>query len=104
MSEQQPKPDAVTDAPDAQGGAARDLDLARARLAYSIIKTLLEHTRVSGDLIALMAQALDRDTLEALTSTPHWTAYLDTRRTLERAREDLEKFAAALDELGGEES
>ena len=73
---------------------AQNLAYEQARLAYSIIQTLLEHTRVTGDLVALMARAIDEDTLKALTGTPHWAAYLDSRRALERTREDVEKFAA----------
>ncbi len=72
---------------------ARDLDQEQARLAYTIIESLLEHTRVVSDLIALMAQTLDQDTTKALTQTPVWTAYLDSRRALERTRLDVEKFA-----------
>lgn len=87
-------------ATEADAAAPRDLDYAQARLAYSIIQTLLEHTRVTGDLIALMAQALGEETVEALTATPHWAAYLDSRRALERAREELERFAEALTRLG----
>ncbi|HKS30336.1 MAG TPA: hypothetical protein VJS44_21100, partial [Pyrinomonadaceae bacterium] len=52
----------------------RDLDYEQARLAYSIIESLLEHTRVVSDLIALMAQVLDEDATRALTNTPHWKA------------------------------
>jgi len=74
----------------------RDLDFAQARLAYSIIESLLDHTRVVSDLIALMAQTLDEDTTRALTQTPVWTAYLDSRRSLERTRADVEKFAEAM--------
>ena len=66
----------------------------QARLAYTIIQSLLEHTRVTSDLVALMAQVLDEDTLKALTNTPHWAAYLDSRRVLEHTREDVERFAA----------
>lgn len=80
----------------------RDLDQAQARLAYSIIESLLEHTRVVSDLIALMAQTLDQDTTKALTQTPVWTAYLDSRRALERTREDVEKFAEVMKELSDE--
>ncbi len=75
-------------------GAGGDLAYEQARLAYSIIQSLLDHTRVTGDLVALMAQALGEETLEALTNTPHWAAYLDSRRALERTREDVERFAA----------
>ena len=76
-----------------------DLDFAQARLAYSIINALLEHTRVISDLIALMAQALDEDVTKALTATPHWAAYLDSRRAMERTRADVEKFTEIMTKL-----
>lgn len=79
-----------------QTGAPRDLDFAQAQLAYSIIENLIEHTRIVSDLIALMAQVLDEDTTKALTQTPTWTAYLDSRRALEKTKADVEKFAEVL--------
>ena len=82
--------------------SSRDLDQEQARLAYTIIESLLEHTRVVSDLIALMAQTLDADTTKALTQTPVWTAYLDSRRALERTRADIEKFAAIMKNLSEE--
>lgn len=78
---------------------APDLDYEQARLAYSIIQSLLEHTHVVSDLIALMAQTLDEDTGKALTQTPVWTAYLDSRRAMERTRADVEKFAEVMKQL-----
>jgi hypothetical protein len=71
---------------------AEDLDYAQAQLAYSIIQNLIEHNRVVSDLIAMMAQVLDEDTTKALTQTPTWTAYLDSRRALEKTKNDVEKF------------
>jgi len=71
-----------------------DDDLTPTELAHSIIEALLDHTRVVSDLIALMAQALDQDTTKALTLTPQWQAYLESRRQMERTREEVEKFAA----------
>ena len=100
MSERNPTAGVDVSATD---DARRDLDPSQAQLAYSIIKTLLEHTRVTCDLVALMAQALDEDTLKALTATPHWAAYLDSRRSLERAHKELEKFAEAMKSLSGDE-
>jgi len=82
----------------------RDLDYAQARLAYSIINALLEHTRVTSDLVALMAQTLDEDTTKALTATPYWAAYLDSRRALERTRADVEKFSEIMTKLAADES
>ena len=76
-----------------------DLDYERAQLAYSIIEHLIEHTRVVSDLIAMMAQVLDEDTTKALTQTPTWTAYLDSRRSMEKTREDVERFAEVLKQL-----
>jgi hypothetical protein len=87
---------------DPQNNMPRDLDQQQARLAYSIIESLLEHTRVVSDLIALMAQTLDQDTTKALTQTPVWTAYLDSRRSLERTRVDVEKFAEIMKQLSEE--
>jgi hypothetical protein len=84
--------------------APADLDPEQARLAYSIIESLLEHTRVVSDLVALMAQVIDEDTTKALTQTPTWTAYLDSRRSLERTKSDVEKFAEALKRINPEES
>jgi hypothetical protein len=67
-------------------------DLDQAELAHSIIESLLEHTRVVSDLIAVMAQALDQDTTRALTQTTQWQSYLESRRKMERTREDVERF------------
>ena len=82
---------------------AEDLDYEQAQLAYSIIERLIEHTRVVSDLVAMMAQVLDEDTTKALTQTPTWTAYLDSRRALEKTKVDVERFAEALKELDADE-
>jgi hypothetical protein len=83
---------------EASGGLAYE----QARLAYTIIQALLEHTRVTQDLVALMAQVLGEDTQEALVNTPHWAAYMDSRRALERTRTDVEKFAQVWTRLAEE--
>ena len=73
-----------------------DLDAPQARLAYTIIESLLSHTEAVNDLIALMAHALDEDVARALTNTTQWEAYLASRRRLEHTKADIEKFTAAL--------
>ncbi len=75
----------------------RDLEL-----AHSIIESLVDHTRVVSDLIALMAQALDSDTAKALTKTPQWEAYLESRRRMENTKEEIDKFAESLKQDSGE--
>jgi hypothetical protein len=82
----------------------RDLDFQQARLAYSIIESLLEHTRVVSDLVALMAQVLDPETTKALTNTPHWQAYLESRRVMERTRDDVERFAEIMKKFSEDEN
>lgn len=79
-------------------------DLDQAELAHSIIESLLDHTRVVSDLIALMAQALDQDTTKALTLTAQWQAYLESRRQMERTRADVEKFVETMKKLGDDPS
>lgn len=74
-------------------------DLDHDELAHSIIDSLLDHTRVVSDLIAVMAQALDPDTTKALTLTAQWQSYLESRRQMERTREDVEKFVAQMKRL-----
>jgi hypothetical protein len=71
-------------------------------LAHSIIEALLDHTRVVSDLIALMAQALDDDTQKALTLTPQWQAYLESRRQMETTRTDVEKFVETIQRAANE--
>ena len=86
----------------AAGDGAHGLAYEQARLAYSIIQTLLEHTRVTQDLVALMAQVLSEETQEALVNTPHWAAYMDSRRVLEQTRKDVETFAQVWTRLAEE--
>jgi hypothetical protein len=81
-----------------------DLEPDQAELAHSIIESLLDHTRVVSDLIAVMAQALDQDTTKALTLTAQWQSYLESRRKMDRTREDVEKFAEAMKKLGNDHS
>jgi hypothetical protein len=89
----------MAEEPTLENDPPRDLDFEQARLAYSIIENLIEHTRIVSDLIAMMAQVLDEDTTKALTQTPTWTAYLDSRRTMEKTKADVEKFAEVLKSL-----
>jgi hypothetical protein len=76
----------------AESHKSSEPELAPLETAHAIIESLLDHTRVVSDLIALMAQALDQDTTKALTMTPQWQAYLESRRRMEQTRVEVEKF------------
>lgn len=79
-----------------------EIDLDQAELAHSIIESLLDHTRVVSDLIAVMAQALDQDTTRALTLTAQWQAYLESRRRMEHTHKNVEKFVAMVKKSAGD--
>ena len=76
-----------------------DIDLPNARLAYTIIQSLLEGHEALSDLLVVMSHALDEDTLKALTGTNEWQNYLDSKRNLETTKLQIEKFTEVLREL-----
>jgi hypothetical protein len=76
-----------------------DIDLPNAKLAYSIIQSLLDGHEALSDLLVVMSHALDEDTLKALTGTNEWQSYLDSKRTLEATKLQIEMFTDELKRL-----
>jgi hypothetical protein len=76
-----------------------DLDESNAKLAYTIIQSLLDSHEALSDLLVVMSHALDEDTLKALTLTNEWQAYLESKRNLETTRAQIEKFTDELRKL-----
>jgi hypothetical protein len=76
--------------------ADADIDLPNAKLAYTIIQSLLESHEALSDLLVVMSHALDEDTLKALTGTNEWQNYLDSKRNLEATKVQIEKFTDVL--------
>ncbi len=74
----------------------RDIDLPNAKLAYTIIQSLLDGHEALSDLLVVMSHALDEDTLNALTMTAEWQKYLESKRNLEVTNVQIEKFTEAL--------
>lgn len=73
-----------------------DIDLPNAKLAYTIIQTLLESHEALSDLLVVMSHALDEDTLKALTGTNEWQNYLESKRNLENTKLQIERFTDVL--------
>lgn len=73
-----------------------DIDLPNAKLAYTIIQSLLESNEALSDLLVVMAHALDEDVTKALTMTGEWQKYLESKRELENTKLQIEKFTEAL--------
>ncbi|MBX3291261.1 MAG: hypothetical protein KF881_00030 [Acidobacteria bacterium] len=76
-----------------------DIDLPNAKLAYTIIQSLLDGHEALSDLLVVMSHALDEDTLKALTMTGEWEKYLESKRSLEATRVQIETFTATLQQL-----
>ena len=73
-----------------------DIDLPNAKLAYTIIQSLLKNQEALSDLLALMAHALDEDVTRALTNTKEWETYLEAKRELDNTHLQIEKFTEEL--------
>ena len=76
-----------------------DIDLPNAKLAYTIIQSLLRNQEALSDLLALMAHALDEDVTKALTNTNEWQNYLEAKRELDSTHLQIEKFTEELKKL-----
>jgi len=76
-----------------------DIDLPNAKLAYTIIQSLLQANESLSDLLVVMAHALDEDVTKALTMTGEWQKYLESKRNLEVTKEQIERFIGNLKEM-----
>lgn len=76
-----------------------DIDLKNAKLAYTIIQSLLEGHEALSDLLVLMAHALDEDVTKAMTMTGEWQKYLESKRNLETTKTQIEEFTKLLKDL-----
>lgn len=76
-----------------------DIDYPNAKLAYTIIQSLLKNQEALSDLLALMAHALDEDVAKALTNTNEWEKYLEAKRELDNTRIQIEKFTEELKKM-----
>lgn len=76
-----------------------DIDLPNAKLAYTIIQSLLDGHEALSDLLVVMAHALDEEVLKALTNTGEWERYLESKRSLETTKGQIEKFTEALGQM-----
>ena len=76
-----------------------DIDLPNAKLAYTIIQSLLDGHEALSNLLVVMSHALEEDVLKALTNTNEWEKYLESKRNLESTHIQIEKFTEALKKL-----
>lgn len=80
-----------------------DIDLPNAKLAYTIIQSLLDGHEALSDLLVLMSHAVDEDVLKAMTATGEWETYLESKRNLQNTHIQIEKLTEELKKLDGAE-
>ena len=76
-----------------------DIDLPNAKLAYTIIQSLLDGHEALSDLLVLMSHAVDEDVLKAMTLTGEWEKYLESKRVLEGTKSQIELLTLELKKL-----
>ncbi|REJ78872.1 MAG: hypothetical protein DWQ47_05355 [Acidobacteria bacterium] len=79
----------------------QDIDQPQAKLAYTIIQSLLKGHEALSDLLVVMSHSLDEDVVKALTNTGEWESYLESKRELENTKIQIEKFTEILEDLEG---
>lgn len=81
-----------------------DIDLPTAKLAYTIIQSLLDGHEALSDLLVLMSHTMDEETLKALTGTQQWEKYLESRRNMENTHAQIEKLTEVLKRMDAGET
>ena len=74
-------------------------NLESAELAYSVIARYVEHTQVSGIIIALLASALGAERIGSIAQSEYWQSYMASKRSITDAREDVERLTALIDRM-----
>ena len=55
-------------------------NLESAEVAYSVIARYVEHTQVSGILIAMLASALGEERVKPIAQSEYWQSYMASKR------------------------
>ena len=78
-------------------------ELPNAKLAYTIIQSLLQSNETLSDLLVLMAHVMDEDIVKAVTNTKEWQNYLESKRNLETTKLQIEKFTDKLKKMDNQQ-
>lgn len=70
-----------------------------AETAYSVIARYVEHTQISGMVIALLASALGEEKVKPLADNEYWQAYVAGRRNLAEAKNDIDRMTRMIEKM-----
>ncbi len=74
-------------------------NLETAESAYLAISRYVEHTQISGLIIAMLAGAVGEERLEFLVNSEHWQNYMASRRELEAAQADIQTLSEIIEKM-----
>lgn len=74
-------------------------NLESAEVAYSVIARYVEHTQISGILIAVLASALGEERVTPIVESGHWQGYMASKREITEAKNDIEKLTALIERM-----
>jgi hypothetical protein len=78
--------------------AALEWNRESAELAYSIIARYVEHTQISGIIIALLASAVGEEKIKSIAQSEYWQSYMASKRSITEAKQDVERLTAMIEE------
>lgn len=81
----------------------KDLEwnLESAELAFSVIARYVEHTQISGILVAVMASALGEERVKPIVESGHWQSFMASKRELSEAKNDIEQLTKLIERMRG---
>lgn len=74
-------------------------NLESAELAYGVIARYVEHTQVSGIIIALLASALGEERVKPIAASEYWQSYMASKRSIADAKPDVERLTALIERM-----
>ncbi|MGH9841004.1 MAG: hypothetical protein ACREEM_19795 [Blastocatellia bacterium] len=74
-------------------------NLESAELAYSVVARYVEHTQVSGIIIALLASALGEERIGNIAQSEYWQSYMASKHEIAGARSDIERLTALIERM-----
>ncbi|MDX2042209.1 MAG: hypothetical protein SF097_13225 [Acidobacteriota bacterium] len=77
-------------------------NLESAETAYSVIARYVEHTQISGILIAVLASALGEERVQPIVESGHWQSFMASKRELAESKKDIESLTVLIEKMRGE--
>ena len=74
-------------------------NLESAELACGVIARYVEHTQVSGIIIALLASALGEERVKSIAASEYWQSYMASKRSITDAKQDVERLTELIERM-----